>query len=251
MPSYRALISSDWNECLAPCGPFDAIVFSFPELEAELNAVFRGYTGNRISLGQAAETIASLMPGSLDQPRMDAYLDMAFRTYRGVPELIRWANRNGVLFMINTTGMIGYFQRIFARKMLPAVPALAAHPLIRFDKAATDPATILPLFEITDKAVHTEAVADRFSIPSPRVAVIGDSGGDGPHFAWASKSGAIRIGSMTKPSLTAFCDKNGISFDLQFGRIDPPGETPSKGAEMIFDFQDLIPFLEENLLGRK
>jgi hypothetical protein len=251
MPQYHALISSDWNECLAPCGPCDAIGFSFPKLEAELNAVFRGYTGNRISLGQAAETIAALMPEPMGQRRMDAYLDTSFRTYRGVPELIRWASRNRVLFMINTTGMIGYFQRIFARELLPAVPALAAHPLIRFDEAPTDPATILPLFETTDKAVHTEAIADRFCIPLSRIAVIGDSGGDGPHFAWASKTGATRIGSMTKSSLTAFCDDKEISFDLQFGRIYHPGEATDTKAEMIFDFQDLIPFFEEKLLGRK
>lgn len=38
---YRAMISADWNECLAPCGPFDAIAFAYPGLQSELTAVFR------------------------------------------------------------------------------------------------------------------------------------------------------------------------------------------------------------------
>ncbi len=33
---YKAMVSSDWNECLAPCGPFDFISFAYPRLEAEL-----------------------------------------------------------------------------------------------------------------------------------------------------------------------------------------------------------------------
>lgn len=35
MARYRAMISSDWNECLAPCGPFDAIAFTYPDLEPD------------------------------------------------------------------------------------------------------------------------------------------------------------------------------------------------------------------------
>jgi hypothetical protein len=31
---YKGMISSDWNECLAPCGPFDPIAFAYPELKA-------------------------------------------------------------------------------------------------------------------------------------------------------------------------------------------------------------------------
>ena len=34
-------------------------------------------------------------------------------------------------------------------------------------------------------------------IPAERVIVMGDSGGDGPHFEWASQTGAFTIGSMT------------------------------------------------------
>ena len=128
------------------------------------------------------------------------------------------------------------------------MPVLAAHPLIRFEKAPTDPATILPLFETADKAVHTESIAARFSIPMTRVAVIGDSRGDGPHVAWAEKKGATRIGSMTKSSLTAFCTENRIAMDLTFGPTYTPGESPDEKIEMAFDYQDLIPFFEKNLL---
>jgi hypothetical protein len=245
---YRAIISSDWNECLAPCGPFDAIAFTYPALETELTSVFRRYTGNEIPLGEAAARIESILPESLTESQVDAYLNRRFRTYRGVSALIRWADRHNVLFMINTTGMIGYFQRIFARNMLPAVPLLAAHPLIRFAAAPTDPETVFPLYETADKPVHTETVARRFSIPFSKVAVMGDSGGDGPHFAWAGEHGAIRIGSMTKSSLASFCQQEKIDISLRFGYCYGPGEKRNEDAEMRFDFQDLIPFFTDTLL---
>jgi hypothetical protein len=28
----KAIVASDWNECLAPCGPFDPIPFAYPRL---------------------------------------------------------------------------------------------------------------------------------------------------------------------------------------------------------------------------
>ncbi len=248
MARYRAMISSDWNECLAPCGPFDAIAFTYPDLEPELASVFRRYTGNEISLGEAAARIESILPRPLTESQADAYLDREFRIYRGVWELIRWAGQHDVLFMINTTGMIGYFQRIFARGLLPAVPLLAAHPLVRFAASPTDPETVLPLYETTDKSVHTDAVARRFSIPFSRIAVMGDSGGDGPHFSWAAENGAIRIGSMTKASLAGFCQREKIDISLRFGLSYKPGKERNEAEEMRFDFQDLIPYLSDNLL---
>ena len=33
---YKAIISSDWNECLAPTGPFDPIAFVYPEIKPRL-----------------------------------------------------------------------------------------------------------------------------------------------------------------------------------------------------------------------
>jgi len=55
--NYNAIVSSDWNECLAPCGPFDCICFSQPELETHLADIFRKYTGNIISLAEAVGKI--------------------------------------------------------------------------------------------------------------------------------------------------------------------------------------------------
>ena len=244
------MISSDWNECLAPCGPFDAIAFSCPDLAPELTAVFRRYTGNEIPLSKAAETIASLMPRPLTVAQMDAYLESAFDTYTGVSALIRWADANDVLFMINTTGMIGYFQRALASGKLPPVPALAAHPLIGFPASSSDPAAVFELLEIEDKARHTEAVARRFSIPFSRVAIMGDSGGDGPHFAWAAKNGAATVGCMTKASLNGYCRRRGIHITLRFGPSCEPGEDRNEAAEKTVDFTGLIPFLEKKLLSR-
>ena len=148
---YRAIVSSDWNECLAPCGPFDCLAFNHPELEADLAAVFRQYSGNRISLGEATGRIRNLLPDPLSPDQMDAYLDASFTTYRGVPALIRWCLDNKILFMINTTGMIGYFQRIFAKGLLPPVPVLSAHPLIRYPGLKSDPLWVCELFETRDK----------------------------------------------------------------------------------------------------
>ena len=136
---YKAIISSDWNECLAPCGPFDCISFNHPQLEAPLTGIFRQYTGNRISLGEAIEKIQQLLPAPVTPEQMDAYLDASFATYPGVADLIEWCLSNRILFMINTTGMLGYFQRAFAKGLLPRVPALSAHPMIRFAGCSSDP----------------------------------------------------------------------------------------------------------------
>ncbi|MGA8831743.1 MAG: hypothetical protein ACLQT6_17200 [Desulfomonilaceae bacterium] len=46
---YKAIVSSDWNECLAPSGPFDPISFTYPDLEPELSDLFAQYTGNQKS----------------------------------------------------------------------------------------------------------------------------------------------------------------------------------------------------------
>ena len=117
--SYKAIVSSDWNECLAPCGPFDFISFNYPQLTAELETIFKQYTGNVISLGEAVGQIQKLLPAPITEKQMDNYLDDSFSTYKGVPELIEWCLSNNILIMINTTGMIGYFQRVFAKNLLP------------------------------------------------------------------------------------------------------------------------------------
>ena len=80
---YNAMVSSDWNGCLAPCGPFDFISFAYPRLKSELNAIFGQYTGNFISLGEAVGQIRELLPDPIALDQMDAYLDESFAPIRG------------------------------------------------------------------------------------------------------------------------------------------------------------------------
>ena len=171
------MISSDWNQCLAPCGPFDPIAYNYPQLQPELEGIFKLYTGNHIRLGDAATRIASLLPEPLTQAQMDAYLDAVFRTYPGVSELIAWCAANRVLFMINTTGMIGYFQRVWAKRLLPGIPVLSAHPLVRFPSTEMAYRRLYTLAEIEDKGRHSAAAAQAFQIPTEKILVVGDSGG--------------------------------------------------------------------------
>ena len=85
---YKAIVSSDWSECLSPNGPFDFISFAYPELETDLKNVFKQYTGNIISLGAATQKIQKLLQDPINEEHMDAYLDASFVTYRGVADLI-------------------------------------------------------------------------------------------------------------------------------------------------------------------
>ena len=128
MSLYRGLISSDWSECLSPSGPFDFMIHVYPELESDLSAIFRQYTGNQITLGAAMQGCQRLLPGSINREHMDAYLDVNFAHYTGVPELMESCLSNNILFMINTTGSRGYFERAIAKKLLPCPSALSAHP---------------------------------------------------------------------------------------------------------------------------
>ena len=211
------MVSSDWNGCLAPCGPFDCISFAYPRLEADLAAVFRQYTGNLISLGEAAGQIQELLPGPITPDQMDAYLDESFTTYTGVPELIEWCSSNNILFMINTTGMIGYFQRIFAKSLLPPVPVISAHPMISYPQNTSGSCRVYELLETRDKSKNTGEVARSQAIPAAKIILLGDSGGDGPHFEWGAAAGAYLIGSMTKPSLDNYCRAKNIEINLRFG----------------------------------
>jgi hypothetical protein len=178
---------------------------------------------------------------------MDAYLEREFAVYRGVPELIEWCAGNGILFMLNTTGMIGYFQRVFAKGLLPRVPVLSANPLFRFASDASDPSLIFELHETRDKGRNTAAVVAEMGIPAERVIVMGDSGGDGPHFEWAHQAGAFTIGSMTKHSLAAYCDKQGIAIGRRFGLVYGNGEARNVEKEMAIEFRDLTGAIEEIL----
>jgi hypothetical protein len=246
---FRAIISSDWNGCLAPCGPFDVISFNYPHLTLDLETVFQEYTGNRIPLGEAARRIRKLVPGPISIEQMDAYLVRSFMTYRGVPDLIEWCLSHNILFMINTTGMIGYFQRVLAKGLLPPLPVLSAHPMVRYPYRETDPRFVVDLLEIQDKSKNTERVVRKLGIPAKNVILAGDSGGDGPHFKWGASHGAFLIGSMTKPSLKIYCQKNGIGIDLLFGVSYGQGERMNPEKEMLTDFLELTPVIEEILAG--
>ncbi len=245
---YNAIVSSDWSKCLAPCSPFDCISFNYPELTTELETIFRQYTSNINTLGEAARRIQKLLPAGVAKEQMDAYLDNSFATYKGVPELIQWCLSKDILFMINTTGMIGYFQRIFAKGLLPRVPVISAHPMIRYPTRNSDPHDIYDLFETGDKGKNTDAVARRYHISSKRAIVIGDSGGDGPHFEWGAKCNAFLIGSMTKPSLEKYCLKKKININVRFGISYADVQEKDLHKEMGIDFMDLSSTIEDLLL---
>jgi 2-hydroxy-3-keto-5-methylthiopentenyl-1-phosphate phosphatase len=245
--AYRAIISSDWNECLAPCGPFDVFAFHYPHLGSDFNKVFKQYTGNVISLSDAVKAIRKLVPEPITAEQMDAYLEDAFVTYRGVPELIAWCLERGILFMVNTTGMLGYFQRVFSKALLPLVPVISANPMILYPALETDPPEMHDLFEIDDKGKNTELVIHTFGIPPKRTILMGDSGGDGPHFEWGARQGAFLIGSMAKPSLTRFCQERGLKMGLRFGLSYTKGEKRDLEREMGVDFMDLSSLIAEVL----
>ncbi|ROQ93171.1 HAD family hydrolase [Desulfosoma caldarium] len=236
--SYRALFSSDWSECLAPSGPFDCIFFNYPDLKDPLTTIFRQYTSNTISLGEAIRRIEAMMPGPVTEDMMDAYLQASFATYPGAAPFIRWCHENRILFMLNTTGMKGYYQRMLAQALLPPVPALSAHPFISYPKGPTDPHIFLPLHEIQDKAANSAAVAEKSGIPAGRIIIMGDSGGDGPHFAWGAQVKALLIASRPKPSLEKYCADRGIVIHHRIGTTD----APEKG-----NFMDMVPWVEAYL----
>lgn len=238
--AYRALVSSDWNECLAPCGPFDVIGFHFPALAPAVEAIFRRYTANAIALSSAIGEVVRLLPDPITAIHMDAYLRSAFATYAGVAELMETCREQGILFMINTTGMRGYFQRAVATHRLPPPSALSAHPLIGFEDDSADTGPFYPLLEIADKARNTAAAAAHFHIPPEKIILMGDSGGDGPHFQWGARVGAHLIGCMVKASLGDYCRRAGITLDHHFGPVYGPGEPKDPGREAGCDFRDLL-----------
>jgi hypothetical protein len=245
--SFKAIISSDWNQCLAPCGPFDPMTYSYPDLTLDLTTTFKEYTGNKISLGTANKRIQKLLPEPISIQQMDAYLDDSFITYKGVPDLIDWCLKNRILFMINTTGLMGYFQRIFAKELLPKVPVISANSMIRYPALETDPPHMYELYEIQDKGKNTEAALKSFGISEKKMVIIGDSGGDGPHFEWGAKHGAYMIGSMAKHSLRNYCIKKNMEINLLFGPAYRIGEERNGETEMLVDFMELSSVFESIL----
>ena len=238
---YTGMISSDWNGCLAPCGPFDPISFAYPELEADLSRLFRAYTGNQLSLSEAVQQLRRLLPRPFSPEKMDAYLETSFLTYKGVVILMRWCMEQGILFMINTTGMQGYFQRSLAKRLLPPGIVVAANPMISFPGYE---GLMYDVGEIEDKSKTTEAVLREQGIPAERLIIMGDSGGDGPHFAWGASVGAHLVGSMPKASLKRYCREKGVAIDTCFGLAYEEGEEKNPEKEMAVDFMGLVPVIE-------
>jgi hypothetical protein len=246
---FIAMVSSDWNECLAPCRPFDFITFNYPKFETQLSHIFRLYTGNRIPLADAIRRIEKMLPQPITADQMDAYLVESFATYTGVPELIDWCLTHSILFMINTTGMIGYFQRAFAGNLLPRVPVISAHPMIRYSNHGSPRPIIYGLKDIQDKSRNTAAVAREYGIAPNRIVLMGDSGGDGPHFEWGARNGAFLVGCQTKPSLSDYCRNAGIRIDLEFGVEDPRKNDSDTRDVFQIDYRKLVPVIE-NIANR-
>jgi 2-hydroxy-3-keto-5-methylthiopentenyl-1-phosphate phosphatase len=245
--AYRAMVSSDWNQCLAPSGPFDIIAHLYPQLQSQLDTIFGQYTGNRIPLSDAMVQVEQLLPEPIHADQMDAFLKDHFAIYPGVFDFIQTCRKENILFMINTTAIIGYFQRATALGLLPSLEVLSAHPLVRYDLDAPEADLVLPLLETSDKGRNTAIVAERYGIPFEKIIIIGDSGGDGPHFEWGAQNGASLISSMTKTSLADYCRQRGITIDYCFGHSYAPGEKVYSLQEQAYHFMDLWPTVEKAL----
>jgi 2-hydroxy-3-keto-5-methylthiopentenyl-1-phosphate phosphatase len=244
---YIALVSSDWSECLSPNGPFDPIAYSFPELNEDLKDIFKLYTGNAISLTEATTRIGSMLPHGIGPDQMDAYLNHSFQAYRGVIDLINWCLENHLLFMINSTGTKAYFQRSVGNSLIPDLPHIAANPLIDFREASHPSQFEYEVLETEDKAKCTALVAQKYGIPGERIIIIGDSGGDGPHFHWGATNGATLVGSMTKASLNQYCDSKDIEINMRIGPSYSLGESRDYEAEGSVDFMELKDYMASRL----
>lgn len=245
---FQYLVASDWSECLSPNGPFDPLIYTWPHLEADLTRIFSAYTSNEISLSRAVGEIKSLLPAELGEEEMDAFLREKFTAYTGLSQVITWCLERGIAFMINSTGSMGYFQRAMARGFLPRIPLLSAHPFLRYAPTDTDPERIFELLEIEDKGTNTHTALHALGIPPHRTAVVGDSGGDGPHFSWAAENGALRVGINTKASLESYCATRGIEINAHLGLSYQPGQPRDREAEAHTDLTELCTVLRRELL---
>jgi hypothetical protein len=148
--------------------------------------------------------------------------------------------------MINTTGMQGYFQRALAKGLLPRGIAVAANPMISYRGHGAE---LYEVREIEDKAKNTETVMHKYGISPGKLMVMGDSGGDGPHFAWGASVGAHLVGSMTKESLDKYCKSKGIEIQTRFGVSYSEGKKRDPAREMEVDFIGLVPVIEKVMAG--
>ncbi len=130
------------------------------------------------NLNEAAHRISLLVPIPITEEQMDAYLDASFATYSGVPDMIEWLLSHGIFFMLNTSGTQGCFQSAYARNLIPAVPVVAANPVIRFPGIAGDVRYMYQVVETRHKPKNTESAMNVLCIHPSRAVIIGDSGGD-------------------------------------------------------------------------
>ncbi len=245
--TFKAVVSSDWSECLSPSGPFDPIFFTYPDMEADLRSIFRRYTGNEISLTEATSTIRGMLRSPFTPEQMDAYLKSSFTMYTGATELIQWCLDRDILFMLNTTGTTGYFQRALALGLLPQVPVVASNPLIRFPEEMDEERFPCFVEEIDHKPLCTERTLARYGLSPKALAIMGDSGGDGPHFRWGAEVGAFLIANMPKHSLVEYCLDAGARIDRRFGVAYGPGAQRDVNREMQVDYRELIAVLQDAL----
>ena len=103
--------------------------------------------------------------------------------------------------------------------------------------------------ETPDKSKNTAAAIRSLKIPAAKVILLGDSGGDGPHFEWGAKTGAFLVGSMTKPSLDRFCREKGININLRFGPDYSTGANKAERQEMQVNFMDLTGIIKRIVAG--
>ena len=122
---------------------------------------------------------------------------------------------------------------------------VSAHPLIRYPQKTSDSCRIYELLETKDKSKNTSEVARSLAIPVAKIILLGDSGGDGPHFEWGKANGTFLVGSMTKPSLDVYCRDKDIDIDLRFGLDYSRPEKRNPQEEFQVNFMDLATTIEE------
>jgi hypothetical protein len=89
------------------------------------------------------------------------------------------------------------------------------------------------------------------NVPGKRVIIVGDSGGDCPHFDWGASVGGLLIGSMTKPSLESYCGQRGIEIDHRFGTSYSPRMNQDSEQEPQVNFEELTDIIESFLAGSR
>jgi hypothetical protein len=117
--------------------------------------------------------------------------------------------------------------------------------MIRYPELKSDPTHVYELIETRDKGQNTAAVANSLGIQAAKIILMGDSGGDGPHFQWGAESGAFLIGSMTKASLDSYCREKGIVINLRFGLDYSQNDRKGLQEELRIDFRGLRSKIEK------